>query len=272
MVKQAELTFTVTRLGAALGAEVRGLDLSGPIDDEDFARLRAAFLEHCVLVFRDQDLTPADHVAFTARWGEPEVLEFAAHVEGYPALTYLDNELSEKLGPPAWHSDAMAFEEPPLGSLLYAREIPALGGDTAFANQYLAYDALSPGLKRLLEGCRGLNSLGETWAKKMGKDPDLLPSATHPIVRTHPETGGKALYACAYFTTQIEDMTVEESQPILDYLYRHAARPEFVYRHQWRPGDLLMWDNRCTQHYPVADYGAEPRYMHRSTLRGDRPR
>lgn len=269
---QAELTISITRLGATVGAEVRRLDLREPPDDTTMGRLRTAFLDHGVLVFRGQRLTPADHVAFTSRWGDVEVHPQLLHVEGYPALSYLDNALSEKLGTDCWHSDAMALEQPPLGSLLYARELPEVGGDTMFANQYLAYEALSAGFQRLLEPLRAVNVFDASLAEKLGTDMSRLPKASHPIVRTHPETGRRALYVSAYFTSHIEGMTPEESAPILEYLYRHATQAEFVYRHRWQLGDLLIWDNRCMQHYAVHDYGSQPRLMHRSTLLGDRPR
>lgn len=269
MSQQLQSSRTITRLSSALGAEVRGVDLTQPIDDETFVVLRSAFLEHCVLVFRDQVVSPADHSAFTERWGQPGITPFR-QLEDYPAIADLDYAQLDKTVTATWHSDMMAWEEPPMASILYARAIPPLGGDTAFANEYLAYEALSPGLKRLLDGVKALNRLSDEDLGKMGADPDEFPTAVHPVVRTHPETGKKCLYVCNSYTRNFEDMTAEESRSLIEYLSMHAARPEFVYRHRWQLGDLLMWDNRCTQHYAVADY-TERRSMYRSTVQGQRP-
>jgi taurine dioxygenase len=179
-----------------------------------------------------------------------------------------------------WHSDTAYLERPALGTLLYALETPPAGGDTVFANMYLAYETLSDGMRGLLEGLRGVNVAGkpvtlktrEEMQSKRGtaSDPEAI-SAVHPVVRTHPETGGRALYVNFAHTLRFEDMTEEESEPLLSYLFAHLIKPEFTCRFRWRPGSLAFWDNRASQHYPLNDYHGHRRVMHRVTLIGDRP-
>jgi taurine dioxygenase len=263
-------TLGVTPIGGALGARVEGIDIAGPLDDEAIARLRAAFLDHLVLLFPGQShVTPAQQLAFARRWGE--VLATPApdscHPD-HPEILVLDTH-GEKPVTDLWHSDITMEPEPPLGSFLLARVVP-VGGDTIFANQYLAYEALSDGMKRMLEGMRAWHT-GDVFAGQGGYDPASFPRSLHPIVRTHPETGRKALFVSSVYATCIEDWTEEESRPLLDYLCTHSVQPNFTYRHQWQAGDMLMWDNRCLQHFGVADYGSQPRTMHRVTIKGDRP-
>jgi taurine dioxygenase len=160
-------------------------------------------------------------------------------------------------------------ECPPLGSFLLARTVP-VGGDTIFANQYLAYESLSEELRRVLDGLKAVHN-GDVFAKSGGYDPGRFPSTVHPVVRTHPETGRKALFVNPVYTSHFEGMTKEESRPLLDFLCEHAVQPNFTFRHHWTQGDMLVWDNRCLQHFPVADYGSNPRTMHRVTVLGDRP-
>lgn len=265
---------TVTPLGGAAGGRVEGIDLRN-IDESCMRRLRQAFLDHGVLVFPgQQNLNTAEFVDFSTRWGEVErVRNLKGCVDENPAVLLLDFKGARPVTD-QWHSDLTLQECPPLGSLLLARVIP-VGGDTIFANQYLAYETLSDGLKKLLSGLNAVHSgpgLSEAFARGMGVDPATLPTNTHPVVRTHPETGRKALYVNRTYTKHFEGMTVEESQPLLNWLYDHAAQPNFTFRHRWTVGDLVMWDNRCLQHYAVADYGSSPRTMHRVTLLGDRPR
>lgn len=263
-------TVTVTPISGALGARVDGIDLAKPVSDATLARIRQAFLDYCVLVFPGQGhLTPEQHVAFAAKWGDLHVTPAPdSCLEGYPEILVLD---FEGRPPPTdkWHSDVSMDECPPLGSLLLARTIP-VGGDTIFANQYLAYDALSEGMKRMLDGMRAMHT-GDVFGRDGGIDPAKLPRNLHPVVRTHPETGRKALYVNAVYATHFEDMTVEESRPLLDYLSAFSVQPNFTFRHRWTEGDLLMWDNRCLQHFAVADYGAQKRVMHRVTILGDKP-
>jgi taurine dioxygenase len=276
----------LTRLAGSLGASVQGLDLSRPMDNATLQDLRAAFLTHLVLVFPGQGhITPAQHVAFARCWGPVQVMP-GRHLPGHPELIEIAQRQGKRPGtdrPEAlahesarlartdiWHSDQSYEPRPAIGSLLLAREIPSAGGDTMFANQYAAYETLSPGMQRMLRGLKALHS-GEGYYRITGLDPAEAPITAHPVVRTHPETGRPALFVNRVWTTRFEDMSDEESRPLLQYLYGHAVEPCFTFRHRWHEGDLLMWDNRCVQHYAVHDYGDETRIMHRATVLGDEP-
>ncbi|MFO1303797.1 MAG: TauD/TfdA family dioxygenase [Burkholderiales bacterium] len=267
----------------ALGAEVLGIDLARDLPDETVAAIREALLAHGVLFFRDQDLDIARHKAFASRFGtlflhpnirgssaDPAVIDIVRH----PGDTKIIGE--------DWHSDTAQMASPPMGSLLYAVEVPAYGGDTMFSCQYAAHEALSPGLKKMLEGVRALHSdrrvagpardLAASNAAKKKSDDEWRETATyHPVVRTHPETGRKALYVNRQTTIAFEDMTEAESKPLLDYLCQHAHRPEFTCRFRWRKGSMAFWDNRCTQHVAVNDTMPARRVMRRLQLTGDPP-
>jgi taurine dioxygenase len=271
----------VRRLGAALGAEVRGVDLSRPLDAATVEAIRAAFLEHIVLIIRDQSVPPAAQIAFTQHFGdvEPHPLGSRPGLPDHPELMVLEN----RPGKPGarndfWHSDISHAERPPAMSLLHALEVPEGRGDTMFCNMYSAYEQLSPGMRELLDDLQALHS-GEATARRNAEAatdaltiPDVPPPVAQPVVRTHPETGRKALYVNPFFTLRFTDMSDEESAPILEYLCEHATRPENIYRHRWRKGDVLMWDNRCAMHYAVKDYDdTTPRHMHRTTAAGDEP-
>ncbi|MDG2004340.1 MAG: TauD/TfdA family dioxygenase [Novosphingobium sp.] len=261
---------SVAPMGGALGARVDGIDLAQPVDAELVASLRDAFLEYGVLLFPGQShISPEQQIAFARLWGEIILTPApdACHPD-YPEILVLDTK-GEKPVTDLWHSDITMEPVPPLGSFLLARTVP-VGGDTIFANQYLAYDALSDGLKQALEGLRAWHT-GDVFASQGGYDADALPRSLHPVIRTHPETGRKALFVNTVYTTCFEGMTNEESRGLLEYLCNHAVQPNFTFRHQWRPGDMLMWDNRCLQHFGVADYGSQPRTMHRVTIKGDKP-
>ncbi|HXZ50370.1 MAG TPA: TauD/TfdA family dioxygenase [Burkholderiales bacterium] len=272
----------VKRIAGALGAEVSGLDLARPLSDQQAAALRAAWLEHLVLFFRDQPLMPAQYMAFARRIGQPVEYPFVKGIEGYPEIIEvkkLEHETVNFGG--IWHSDTAYLEEPPMASMLLARELPPYGGDTLFANMYLAYEALSEGMRNMLDPLTAINSSARADVTRTRED--RLKSdgrsgakkeyaAEHPVVRTHPETGRKALYVNVAHTARFGGMTEEESAPLLEYLYRHQTRPEFTCRFSWRVGSLALWDNRCTQHNPVNDYHGYRRLMHRITLAGDKPR
>ncbi len=261
---------TITPLSGALGARVDGIDLRD-VDDAVMTELNAAFLDHCVLVFPGQQgLTPEEQVAFAGRWGKVHhMLTPEACLDGNLAVLVLDFQ-GRKPPTDKWHSDVTMEECPPKATFLLGRTIPT-GGDTIFANQYLAYDALSDGMKKMLDGLNAIHD-GQNFAKAGGFDPSRFPSSLHPVVRTHPETGRKALFVNTTYTRHFENMTIEESQPLLDWLYDHSVQPNFTFRHHWTEGDLIMWDNRCLQHFAVADYGDQRRVMHRVTVLGDRPR
>ncbi|HMA90337.1 MAG TPA: TauD/TfdA family dioxygenase [Burkholderiales bacterium] len=272
----------VKRIAGALGAEVSGLDLARPLSDQQAAALRAAWLEHLVLFFRDQPLMPAQYMAFARRIGQPVEYPFVRGIEGYPEIIEvkkLEHETVNFGG--IWHSDTAYLEEPPMASMLLAREVPPYGGDTLFANMYLAYETLSEGMRSMLDPLTAINSSAradvtrtrEDRLKSDGRgDAKKEYAAEHPVVRTHPETGRKALYVNVAHTARFGGMTEEESAPLLEYLFRHQTRPEFTCRFSWRVGSLALWDNRCTQHNPVNDYHGHRRLMHRITLAGDRPR
>lgn len=263
----------IKRLTGAIGAEVRGVNLNQPLDETTFATIHQAFLDHCMLVFRGQFLEPEAQTVFTHRWGEvlrapylkqlempdhPEVIEGVNRGKAYAFTTE------------QWHSDLSFMPTPPAHAILAAQVIPETGGDTMFANQYVAYETLSEGMKRLLRELRAWHG-GAKLAAYSGIE-NTAPPQSHPIVRTHPETGRKGLYVNRLYTYCIEGLTEDESQGLLDFLFEHICRPDFTYRHQWAPGDVIMWDNRCTVHYAVRDYGEAPRVMHRTTIAGDVPR
>jgi taurine dioxygenase len=264
----------VRRIAGALGAEVLGVDLSRDFPVRD---IRAAFLEHQVVFFRDQKLDPAQFMAFARAMGRPVPYPFVPGIEGFPEVIEvkkLEHERHNFGG--IWHSDTAYLEEPPMGSMLLAREIPPYGGDTLFASQTLAYEALSQGMKRLLEGLSAVNSSAKADVTRTREDRVKEYSrhyeAEHPVVRTHPETGRKALYVNFGHTVRFRGMTEQESAPLLEFLFRHQVKPEFTCRFQWQVGSLAFWDNRCTQHNPVNDYHGHRRVMHRITLAGDKPR
>ncbi|HXZ02603.1 MAG TPA: TauD/TfdA family dioxygenase [Stellaceae bacterium] len=269
-------------IAGALGAEIHGLALDQPLDAATVAAIRRALLDHLVIFFRGQDLPPDRFLAFARRFGEPVEYPFVRGIEGYPEIIQvakLEHETVNFGG--IWHSDTTYLERPPMGTLLVAREVPKVGGDTLFANQYLAYETLSDGMKRLLDGLVAVNSsaradVSRTREDRIKSDPSARAGealvAEHPVVRTHPETGRKALYVNVAHTARFAGMTEAESAPILSFLFRHQTRPEFTCRFAWAVGSLAFWDNRAVQHNPVNDYHGQRRIMHRITLAGDRPR
>ncbi|HWS47970.1 MAG TPA: TauD/TfdA family dioxygenase [Acidimicrobiia bacterium] len=275
------MTISAEPIAGALGAEISGVDLAADLDDATVAEIRAAWLEHLVVFFRDQHLTPERFLVFARRIGTPVEYPFVKGIEGYPeiiSVSKLPHETVNFGG--IWHSDTVYLECPPMATLLLAREVPPRGGDTMWANMYAAYEALSPGLRQLLDGLRAVNSSAladvsktrEDRIRDSGTDADLEYVAEHPVVRTHPETGRKALYVNVAHTARFANMTVEESRPLLRYLFEHSVRPEFTCRFRWAPGSLALWDNRCTMHNPINDYHGFTRTMHRITLAGDVPR
>ncbi|HTP95084.1 MAG TPA: TauD/TfdA family dioxygenase [Burkholderiales bacterium] len=271
----------IEKLSTALGAEIHGVDLAGDLTDAAVAAIRSALLEHLVVFFREQALTPAQFLAFAQRIGEPIEYPFIKGLPDHPLIipvVKLEHERSNFGG--VWHSDTTYLDTPPMGSMLLAREVPAAGGDTLFANQYLAYEALSEGMRRLLEGLTAVNSSAKADVTQSREDRMRSDAredarreytAEHPVVRTHPETGRKALYVNTGHTVRFAGMSEDESAPLLEFLFRHQIKPEFTCRFRWRPGSLAFWDNRAAQHYPLNDYHGERRVMHRITLKGDRP-
>jgi len=271
----------IRRIAGALGAEILGVSLKKPAQNE-IDEIRRTWLEHLVVFFRDQDLSPDEFMAFARRIGKPVEYPFVKGIAGFPEIIEVKKLEHEKVNfGGVWHSDTAYLEQPPMASMLLAREVPPTGGDTLFANMYLAYESLSAGMKRILDGLVAVNDSAkanvtrtrEDRIKSDGADAAARALvAEHPVVRTHPETGRKALYVNFGHTVRIRDMTEEESRPLLDYLFEHQTRPEFTCRFSWQPGSIALWDNRCTQHNPVNDYHGYRRVMHRITLAGDRPR
>ena len=272
----------VTPIAGALGAEVRGIDLRKPLSADQVAALRRAWLRHLVLFFRDQQLDHEQYMAFARAMGRPVEYPFVKGISGYPEIIEvkkLEHETVNFGG--MWHSDTAYLEHPPMASMLLAREVPPYGGDTLFANMYLAFETLSDGMRQLLAPLRAVNDsaradVTRTREDRIKSDGQASAAATryvaeHPVVRTHPETGRKALYINVAHTARFAGMTEAESRPILEYLFHHQVRPEFSCRFAWRVGSLALWDNRCTQHNPVNDYHGFRRVMERITLAGDRP-
>ena len=268
-------------IAGALGAEISGADLSRALDDAAIATLRRAWLEHLVLFFRDQDLAPAQFLAFARRFGEVIEYPFVRGLDAFPEIIEVLKLPHERVNfGGIWHSDTAYLDVPPMASMLIAREVPPAGGDTLFANMYLAYETLSDGMRRILDGLVALNSSAKADVTRTREDRTRDSAradarreyvAAHPAVRVHSETGRRALYVNVAHTVGFEGLTQEESAPILEYLFRHQVRPELTCRFRWRPGSIAFWDNRCAQHNPINDYHGSRRLMHRVTLAGDKP-
>ena len=264
----------------AIGVEVGGVDC-GALDDKTFAEIHRAYLEHLVLFFRDQEITPEEQIAFAGRFGEIGYYPFVEGMKDHPEIVEVLKEADDTLNfGGVWHSDTAYLEKPPLGSVLYAKVLPPLGGDTIWSNMYLAHERLSAGMKDMLDGLKAVNSsrkgaaaiTRETRIEDHRKDDAAdYYDAVHPAIRTHPDTGKKAIYVNIGHTANFDGMTEEESAPILNYLCEHLIRPEFTCRFAWRVGDVAIWDNRCAQHYAMNDYHGHRRLMHRVTIEGDRP-
>lgn len=271
---------TLNPIAGAMGVEIEGVDLSQPLDNKTFDEIHQAFLENLVIVFHDQNLTPEQCKAFAQRFGPLEIYPFVKGLDDHPEIFEIRKEPDEQRNfGGRWHSDMSFSDRPPVGTMLYALEMPSKGGDTMLTNLYNAYDALSDGMKDLLDGVQAEYSAalkgsgGRAAVMNMTRfNVDNLDraeqAALHPIVRTHPETRRKALYVSAGHLTRFEDMTEEESKPMLDYLREHAAQPDFTCRVRYRKGTLCLWDNRCTQHRALNDYQGERRVMHRLTVGG----
>jgi taurine dioxygenase len=274
---------SVHPIAGTVGAEVHGVDLSQDLSDETIADIRAALLAHGVIFFRNQTLDHAAQKSFARRFGPIFV---HPNFKGLGA----DDEIVEIRRAPTdqkivgedWHADTTMMAEPPMGAILYGVEVPPYGGDTQFASMYAAYEALSGGMKRMLSRLRAVHSdhmvagpaAGRNARRttKIREDAEWRPTVNlHPVVRTHPETGRKSLFVNRSYVHRFEDMTEEESRPVLEFLFRHAERPEFTCRFRWENGSIAFWDNRCTHHIALNDAGPYFRHVRRVQLAGDRP-
>ena len=272
------MSLKTRRVAGALGAELSGVDLSQPLDDATIAAIRAAFVEHQVIFFRDQALTPAQQVAFGARFGPLNVHPFVAGMAGQPEVMEIIKEPSDRINfGGGWHSDMSFLERPSIGSILYAVELPEFGGDTLFASQAAAYDALSSGLKQTLEGLSAVHSPSREYspqgqsAQKRGsmqvaEADGYVGEFVHPMVLVHPETGRKALYVNPAFTLRIDGWKTSESKALLDYLFNHCRYEAFTCRFHWEPGSIAFWDNRSVWHFALNDYPGQRRHMRRVTV------
>lgn len=246
-----------TKLSGSTGVRIDGVDLNH-LDDTTFGTIRSALVEHGVVYLPGQDITPEVHKAFGERFGPLHTHPSAPGVERHPEILLLKNYGKDRTITEVWHSDVTCEQRPPAISILHARVLPDYGGDTMWANQYVAYERLSAGLRSTLEGLRAVHAA-------FGLE------SVHPVVRTHPETGRKALFVNGGFTQRFDGWTDAESRPLLRYLVEQASTPDLVYRHHWSRGDVVLWDNRCVMHFAVHDYDEQPRVMHRVTVQGDRP-
>ena len=281
------MSITVKRLSYGIGAEIQGVDLTRPLSQDAVDQIRKAWVDNCIVLFRGQDITPEQHIAFSARFGklDDHAALFKSRHPEYAEI-FLVTTKPNADGSPSntretgvnWHSDLSYTLRPATGSLLYCLEIPEVGGDTQFANMYLAYDSLSESFKRLIEPLQAVHTYA--WAihdTEKGRNPEYAkahiavnPPVVQPMVRVHPETGRKALYVSEGVTTHIAGMTHAESQAILQPLFAHSVRPEFTYRHHWQPHDLIMWDNRSAMHKALRDrVPGTYRHMHRTTILGE---
>jgi taurine dioxygenase len=272
-------------LSGTLGVEIRGVDLSRELSNSETADIYGAFLTHKVLYFRGPELSPQQQLRISRVFGEPDVYPFIKGLDEVPeVIEILKTEKDEVNFGGTWHSDTAYMPEPALGTVLHAVEVPDTGGDTQFANMVAAYDALSDGMKAMLEGLRGVNdsdafyggSRAAAMAKLDGMAKNNIEQAQgyvseHPVVRTHPQTGEKGLYLSRAHTRRFAGMSEDESRPLIEFLADHAVRPEFTCRVHWEPGAVTVWDNRVTQHFALNDYPGKRRRMRRVTLKGDRP-
>ncbi len=271
----------VRPLSRAVGAEILGINLLDPVSDAQIAEIRKIWLQHSVVFFREQPLEPGAFQAFAQRFGEIIEYPFVKGLPDFPLIVpvlKLPHEKHNFGG--VWHTDTTYLQEPPMATMLIARELPPVGGDTLFASNYSAFEGLSPALQATLRTLKGVNSSAKA-AVTHSREDRLADSATdkgrselnseHPVVRTHPETGREALYVNPGHTVRFAGWTEEESAPLLNYLFEQQVKPEYTCRFVWRPGSIAFWDNRCALHNPINDYHGHKRLLHRITLKGDKP-
>ncbi|MFF7709970.1 taurine dioxygenase [Pseudomonas sp. NPDC007930] len=276
------MTFTVRPLNPAIGAVIEGLDLRQPLSASTQQQLEQALFNHQVLFLRGQAISPAQHARFAQRFGELHVHPIYPNVPEQPEILILDTAVTDVRDNALWHTDLTFLPTPALGAALLARQVPAYGGDTLWASGTAAFDGLSAPLQRLLDGLSATHDFSKSFPlARFGNTPEALerwqatrrrhPPVSHPLVRTHPVTGRKALFISEGFTLAINELQSHESEALLKLLYQHATQPQYCVRWQWQAGDLALWDNRVTQHYAVDDYRPQRRVMHRATILGDVP-
>ena len=269
-------TIEVRKLAPTIGAEIHGVDLAKPLGNQQFQEIHDALTENLVIFFRDQKLTVDQHKLFGTLFGKLHIHPNASKpIEGHPEILVIAaDEKSKRAAGEEWHSDVSCDEEPPMGSILYMHELPEVGGDTCFANMYQAYDTLSEPIKAMITGMTAVHDSSKAHAHtaKPGQGGDMkFPRHEHPVVRTHPVSGRKALFVNRGFTTRITQLKPKESDAVLEMLYRHVETPEFHCRFRWQVGSIAFWDNRSAQHRALFDYWPNKRYAHRVTVCGDKP-
>ncbi len=272
------MTYTaiqIDKLTPHVGAEIRGVDLARPLDERTFKEIHAALVDNGVIFFRGQHLTPEQQKDFGRLFGELHVHPAAPSLlEGHPEILVIHaDETSTRVAGENWHSDVSCDPEPPMGSILYMHELPPVGGDTLFASMYAAYDGLSAPMKRFLEPLTAMHEGEHVYRGRYGVDDRgrVFPKAEHPVIRTHPVSGRKALFVNGGFTTRIVQLARAESDALLQFLFRHLETPEFQCRFRWQVNSVAFWDNRCVQHHAMWDYYPQRRHGHRVTIKGDKP-
>jgi taurine dioxygenase len=273
--------FSVEPLTPAIGGRIEGLDLAEPISDETVEALRDTLHERLVLFFPDQHLTPEAQRTFAGHFGPLHIHPIYPNVASVPEIMVLDTDAKNLPDNDNWHTDVTFIETPPLGAALYARKLPPAGGDTLWLSTIAAYEALSEPYRRLIDGLTATHDFEKSFPRDRFAKPDVAkrweearaknPPVNHPVVRTHPATGRKAIFVNFGFTTRINELSRSESDAVLAFLFEHVTKPEFQIRHRWRENDLALWDNRVTQHYATVDYLPHRRIMHRATIIGERP-
>jgi taurine dioxygenase len=268
-------SLVIRPLTPAIGAEIGGVDLGSPDIGERIPEIRAALLAHGVIFFREQHITAEQHIAFARHFGELEIHPATSRDQPDPEILRIAHGPDNRGRENSWHSDVTWRQAPSLGSILRAVEVPEVGGDTLFANMHLAYERLSPPMKRFIEGLTAIHDIARVFAKRLNKTAEQLheqyPPMRHPVVRTHPETGLPVIYVNTAFTSHIEGLSEKESRWLLDHLFATAADPEIQCRFHWEPGSIAFWDNRLCQHFAASDYFPARRVMERVTIAGDRP-
>jgi len=276
------MTLHITPLSPTIGAVIAGVDLSRELTPAQQREIDAALIAHQVLFWRDQPLTPAQQARLAHQFGDLHIHPIYPSVPGQPEVLVLDTAVTDVRDNAIWHTDVTFLAEPAMGAILTAQQVPPFGGDTCWANGIAAFEALSAPLQTLLDGLTATHDFAKSFPlERFGNDAQALarweqtrqqhPPLSHPVVRTHPVSGRKALFVNDGFTTRINELSAAESRALLDLLFAHATRPEFCVRWQWRQGDVAFWDNRVTQHYAIDDYRPQRRVMHRATILGDRP-